>query len=64
MDSVSPHEKKNKNNTFIGHYRFRSNWPSSGVQAVMVKDSAAHCNTVVFPAIVEASGYFGYVSFH
>jgi hypothetical protein len=23
---------------------FRPNWPPSGVQVVMVKDSAAHCN--------------------
>jgi hypothetical protein len=37
---------------------FRSNWPSSGVQVVMVKDSAAHYNTVIFPPIVVASGYF------
>jgi hypothetical protein len=27
----------------------------------MVKDSAATCNAVFFPAIVVASGYFGYV---
>jgi hypothetical protein len=27
---------------------FRPNWPSSGVQAVMVKDSGAHCNAVFF----------------
>jgi hypothetical protein len=40
---------------------FRPNWPSSGVQVVMVKDSAAHCNAVFFPPIVVASGYFGYV---
>jgi hypothetical protein len=33
-------------------------WPSSGVQVVMVKDSAAHCNAVFFPPIVVASGYF------
>jgi hypothetical protein len=40
---------------------FRANWPSSGVQVVMVKDSAVHCNAVFFPSIVVASGYFGYV---
>jgi hypothetical protein len=39
---------------------FRPNWPSSGVQFAVVKDSAAHCNAVFFPPIV-ASGYFGYV---
>jgi hypothetical protein len=26
--------------SFIGHYMFRPNWPSSGIQVVMVKDSA------------------------
>jgi hypothetical protein len=40
---------------------FRPNWPSSGVQVVMVKDSAAHCNAVFLPAIAVASGYFGYM---
>jgi hypothetical protein len=35
---------------------FRPNWPSSGVQVVMVKDSTAHCNVVFFPPIVVASG--------
>jgi hypothetical protein len=42
---------------------FRPNWPSSGVQVAVVKDSAAHCNAVLFPPIVTvfASGYFGYV---
>jgi hypothetical protein len=34
---------------------FRPNWPSSGVQIVMVKDSAAHCNAVFFPFIVVAT---------
>jgi hypothetical protein len=37
---------------FIGHYIFRPNWPSSGVQVVMVKDSAAHCSAGFFPRIV------------
>jgi hypothetical protein len=41
--------------SFIGHYIFRHNWPSSGVQVVMVKDSAAHCNAVFLPPIVVAS---------
>jgi hypothetical protein len=40
------------------------NWPSSGVQVVMVTDSAAHCNAVFFPPTVVASGYFGYVGYH
>jgi hypothetical protein len=43
---------------------FRPNWPSSGVQVVMVQDSSAHCNVVFFPPIVVASGYFGYVGYH
>jgi hypothetical protein len=30
--------------SFIGHYTFRPNWPSSGVHVEMVKDSAAHFN--------------------
>jgi hypothetical protein len=47
---------------FRFHYTFPPNWPSSGVQVVMVKDSAAHCNAVIFPSIVVASGYFGYVN--
>jgi hypothetical protein len=38
---------------------FEPNWPSSDVQVVMVKDSAAHCNAVFFPPIVVASGYVG-----
>jgi hypothetical protein len=40
---------------------FRLNWPSSGVQVVMVKHSAAHSNAVFFPLIVVASGYFGFM---
>jgi hypothetical protein len=43
---------------------FQPNRPSSGVQVVMVKDSAAHCNMVFFPPIAVASGYFGYVGYH
>jgi hypothetical protein len=43
---------------------FRPNWPSTGVQFVMVKDSAAHCNAVIFPTIVVVSGYFGYVGYY
>jgi hypothetical protein len=35
---------------------FRSNWSSSGVQVIMVKGSAAHCDTVTFPPIAVASG--------
>jgi hypothetical protein len=31
---------------------FRANWPSSGVQVVMVRDSAAHCNAGFFPPVV------------
>jgi hypothetical protein len=30
---------------------FQTNWPSSGVEVVIVKDSAAHCNAVFFPPI-------------
>jgi hypothetical protein len=30
----------------------------------MVKDSAAQCNMTIFPPIVVASGYFGYVGYH
>jgi hypothetical protein len=48
----------------IAQYTFRPDWPSSGVQVVMVKDSAAHCNAVFFPPTVVASGYFGYVGYH
>jgi hypothetical protein len=43
---------------------FWPNWPSSGVQVVIVKNSAAHCNAVLFPPIVVASGDFGYVGYH
>jgi hypothetical protein len=43
---------------------FWPNWPSSGVQVVMVKDFAAHCNAVFFTPIVFVSGYFGYVGYH
>jgi hypothetical protein len=43
---------------------FRPNWPSSGVQVVMVKESAAQCVAVFFPPIVVASGWFGYVGYH
>jgi hypothetical protein len=42
---------------FIGHYMFRPNWPSSGVQAVVARDSAVHSNADYFPPIVVASGY-------
>jgi hypothetical protein len=40
---------------------FRHKWPSSSVQVAMVTDSAAPGNTGVFPFIVVASGYFGYM---
>jgi hypothetical protein len=43
---------------------FRPNWPSSGVQVVMVMDSAAHCNTVTIPSIVVASGCVNYHQFY
>jgi hypothetical protein len=42
---------------------FRPNWPSSGVQDVMIKNSAVHCNTVFLYPIVVASDYFGYVGY-
>jgi hypothetical protein len=42
---------------------FRPNWPSSGVQVVVVKDSIAHCNAVFFPPIEVACNYFGYVGY-
>jgi hypothetical protein len=35
---------------------FQPDWPPSGVQVVMVKDSADHCNAVFFPSNVIASG--------
>jgi hypothetical protein len=38
--------------SIIAHYIFRPNWSSSGVQVVLVKDSAAHCNVVFFPPTV------------
>jgi hypothetical protein len=40
---------------------FQPNWSSSGVQVVVVKESAAHCNAVFFCPIAVASGYSGYV---
>jgi hypothetical protein len=40
---------------------FGPNWPSSGVQVVMVKNSAA---AVFFPPVVVSSGYIGYVGYH
>jgi hypothetical protein len=40
---------------------FRPNWPSSRVEVVMAKSSAAHCIAGFFPPIEVASGYFGYV---
>jgi hypothetical protein len=43
--------------SFVGHCMFRPNWPSSGVQVVMVKGSAVHCNAVLILHIVLASGY-------
>jgi hypothetical protein len=43
---------------------FQPNWPSSGVQVVMVKDCAAYYNAVFFPPIVVASGYFSYMGYH
>jgi hypothetical protein len=45
----------------VGHYMFQPHWPSSGLQVVMVKDSAAHSNVVFFPPTVVASGYYGYM---
>jgi hypothetical protein len=43
---------------------FRPNWPSSGVHVVTIKDSAPHCNAVLFSSNVVASGYFRYVGYH
>jgi hypothetical protein len=43
---------------------FRPNCPSSGVQVVMVQDSAPQCNAAFFPPIILASGYLGYVGCH
>jgi hypothetical protein len=43
--------------SFIGHNMFRPNWPSSGVQVIMLKDSGAHCNEGFLPPIVVGSGY-------
>jgi hypothetical protein len=43
---------------------FQPNWPSSGVQIIVVKDSAAHCNTVFFLPTVVASGYFWLCGLH
>jgi hypothetical protein len=40
---------------------FGPNWPSSGVQVVMIKDSAAHSNAVSFPPTVVVSRCFGYL---
>jgi hypothetical protein len=42
-------------------YMFWTTRPSSGVQVVVVRDSAARCNAVFFPPTIVASGYFGYV---
>jgi hypothetical protein len=38
-----------------------SNYPSSGVQVVVVTDSSSQCNVVFFPHILVTSGCFGYV---
>jgi hypothetical protein len=40
---------------------FRPNWPPSGVQVVMLKDSASEFNPVFFPPIVVTPDYCGYV---
>jgi hypothetical protein len=37
---------------------FQPNRPSSGVEIVVVKESAAHCNAVFFSPLVVTSGYF------
>jgi hypothetical protein len=31
----------------VYHYMFWTNWPSSGVQALVMKKSVAHCNAVL-----------------
>jgi hypothetical protein len=31
----------------VYHSMFRPNWPSSGVQVAVIKESAAHCNAVL-----------------
>jgi hypothetical protein len=49
---------------FLRIYTFRPNRPYSGVQAVAIKDSAAHCSAVFIPPIAVASGYFGYVGYN
>jgi hypothetical protein len=36
-------------------YKFRPNWSSSGVQVVLMKESAAHCNAVLLFLCVNAS---------
>jgi hypothetical protein len=42
---------------------FRPNRPSSGVQGVVVKGSAVHCNAGFIPPVLVTSGYFGYVGY-
>jgi anaerobic C4-dicarboxylate transporter len=39
--------------SLIGQYMFQPNQPSVLVFVAMDKDSAAHCNYVIFPLIVE-----------
>jgi hypothetical protein len=41
---------------------FQPKWPSSGVQVVVVQDSAAHCITVFIPPV--ASGYLWLCGLH
>jgi hypothetical protein len=43
---------------------FQPNSPSSGVEVLKVKESAALCNALFFPPIVVVYGYFGYVGYH
>jgi hypothetical protein len=43
------------------HYIFRPKWPSSGVEVVVVQESAAHCNTIFFLLLLLPPVIFGYV---
>jgi hypothetical protein len=43
---------------------FQPNLSPSGVQIVVIKDSAVHYNVVFFPPLLIASGYFGVLGYH
>jgi hypothetical protein len=43
---------------------FQPNWPTSCVQVVVIKESAAHCKAVYFSYVVASDYYYYYYYYY